>query len=189
MRILTAMSHTMRELQSENDLQECVNLLRAAFGTIAKDFGLTEESAPTNAAFTTFENLSRHVHAGLTLYGIFVETSLAGCVAIKQAKADGAVYHIERLAVTPDKRHRGYGGQLLSFAIERILERGGTSASIGLMDNNERLKKWYSSKGFVQHDRRRVVHLPFKVCFMSFDLSRREFGSANRGLSSTTNSN
>jgi ribosomal protein S18 acetylase RimI-like enzyme len=102
---------------------------------------------------------------------MFVETSLVGCVAIKQAKADGAIYYIERLAVAPDQRHRGYGGQLLSFAIECILERGGTTASIGLMDNNDRLKKWYSSKGFVQHDRRKVEHLPFKVCFMSIQMS------------------
>ena len=98
------------------------------------------------------------------------ESQLVGCVAIKQAKADGAVYYIERLAVVPDKRQRGYGGQLLSFAIEHILERGGTTASIGLMDNNDKLKKWYGSKGLVQHDRRRVEHLPFKVCFMSLQV-------------------
>jgi ribosomal protein S18 acetylase RimI-like enzyme len=147
-----------------------------AFGTVAKEFGLTEESAPTNAAFTTFENLNRHLQNGLTLYGMFVETSLVGCVAIKQAKADGAVYYIERLAVAPDKRHHGYGGHLLSFAIERILERGGTTASIGLMDTNERLKKGYGSKGFMQHDRRRVEHLPFKVCFMSAQLRPPSLG-------------
>ena len=161
---------TIRQLRSQEDLQECVSLLRVAFGTVAKDFGLTEESAPTNAAFTTFENLSRHLQNGLALYGMFVESGLVGCVAIKQAKADKAVYYIERLAVAPDKRHRGYGGQLLSFSIGRIIERGGTTASIGLMDNDDRLKKWYGSKGFVQHDRRRVEHLPFKVCFMSMDM-------------------
>ena len=161
---------TIRELRSEEALLECVNLLQLAFGTVAKDFGLTEESAPTNAAFTTFEKLSRHLQNGLALYGMFVESGLVGSVAIKQAKSNGAVYYIERLAVAPDKRHHGYGGQLLSFAIERIVERGGTTASIGLIDNNETLKKWYSSRGFVQHDRRRVEHLPFKVCFMSMDV-------------------
>ena len=136
--------------------------------TVAEDFGLTEESAPTNAAFAT--------QNGLILYGMFVESGLVGCVAIKQAKAEQAVYYFERLAVAPDKRHRGYGGQLLSFAIERILERGGTTASIGLMDNNGILKKWYRSKGFSQHDHRRVEHLPFKVCFMSLDVRARGSG-------------
>ena len=147
-----------------------------AFRTVAEDFGLTEESAPTNAAFTTFENLSRHLQNGLILYGMFVESGHVGCVAIKQAKADQVVYYVERLAVAPEKRHRGYGGQLMSFAIELILERGGTTASIGLMDNNEILKKWYRSKGFSQHDRRRVEHLPFKVCFMSLDVRARGSG-------------
>jgi diamine N-acetyltransferase len=170
------MFFTIRELRSEEDLQKCVSLLRAASGTVAKDFGLTEESAPTNAAFTTFENLTRHIESGLTLYGMLVETGLVGCVAIKPAKADESVYYIERLAVVPDQRHRGYGGQLLSFATQCILERGGTTASIGLIDNNDILKKWYSSKGFVQRERRKVEHLPFRVCFMSMEMSGRSRG-------------
>ena len=163
---------TIRELRSEEEIHGCVNLLRAAFGTVATEFGLTEELAPTNAAFTTMENLSRHIQNGMMLYGMFVDASIIGCVAIKKAKRDEGVYYIERLAVAPENRHRGYGGQLLSFALERICEKGGTTASIGLMDNNDRLKKWYSSKGFVQHDCRKVEHLPFKVCFMSMDASR-----------------
>jgi diamine N-acetyltransferase len=159
----------IRELCPE-ELRGCVHLLRAAFGTVAKDFGLTEESAPTNAAFTTLENLSRHVRDGMTIYGMFADGSLIGCVAIKKAKRDETVCYIERLAVAPGQRHRGYGGQLLSFALEQIYESGGTTASVGLMDNNYRLKKWYSSKGFVRKDCRRVAHLPFKVCYMSVKL-------------------
>jgi diamine N-acetyltransferase len=162
---------TIKELRSAEELEQCVNLLRVAFGTVAKEFDLTEESAPSNAAFTTFENLSKHLQNGLTLFGMFIGTSIVGCVAIKQAKQKEAVYYIERLAVAPENRHCGYGGQLLSFAIERIAISGGTKASIGLMDNNDRLKKWYSTKGFVQHDCRRIEHLPFKVCFMSMDVA------------------
>jgi ribosomal protein S18 acetylase RimI-like enzyme len=162
---------TIRPLRSEGDVRECVRLLRLAFGTVAEDFGLTEESAPTNAAFTTFENLSRHLQDGMVLYGMHIDTSLVGCVAIKQAKGDSKVFYVERLAVAPEKRHCGYGWELLSFALRSIRALGGTTASVGIIDNNEVLKKWYLSKGFEQHDRRRVAHLPFKVCFMSFDLT------------------
>jgi diamine N-acetyltransferase len=161
---------TVRELRSQEELLDCVCLLRAAFGTVATEFGLSEESAATNAAFTTLENLSRHLQNGMTLYGLFLDSSLAGCVAIKRAKSNDTVYYIERLAVVPEMRHRGHGGQLLSFALERIRQRGGAVASIGMMDNNIRLKRWYNLKGFVQHDCRRVEHLPFKVCFMSMEL-------------------
>jgi ribosomal protein S18 acetylase RimI-like enzyme len=102
---------------------------------------------------------------------MFCDVSLVGCVATKASKADKAIVYIERLAVAPDYRHRGYGGQLLSFALEHIGARGGKTASIGLMDNNQVLKEWYRSKGFVQHDCRHIAHLPFKVCYMSKNLS------------------
>ncbi len=162
---------TIKRLQSEEELFLCVNLLRAAFGTVAKEFGLTEENAPTNAAFTTLENLSRNLQDGMELYGLFQDSILVGSIAIKQAKGDEAVYYIERLAVAPERRHRGHGSQLLSFGIDRIRRKEGTTASIGLMDSNLRLKRWYQSKGFIQHDCRSIAHLPFKVCFMSLDLN------------------
>jgi ribosomal protein S18 acetylase RimI-like enzyme len=161
---------TFGELRSEEELLTCVRLLRKAFGTVAKDFGLSEENASTNAAFTTLDNLQTHMRNGMILYGMFKGPSLVGCVATKKAKDRGTVYYIERLAILPEVRHRGYGGQLLSFAIDRIRAGGGTTVSIGLMDNNERLKQWYISKGFVQHDRRRIAHLPFKVCYMTREL-------------------
>ncbi len=161
----------IRPLRSEQDLLPCVDLLRLAFATVAEEIGLTVETAPTNAAFTTVDNLRRNLQKGMALYGMFCESSLVGCVAIKRAKADRQVFYMERLAVAPERRHRGFGGQLLSFALERIRLDGGTTASIGLMDNNERLKRWYISKGFVQHDCRRLDHLPFKVCFMSMKLA------------------
>jgi ribosomal protein S18 acetylase RimI-like enzyme len=158
---------TISEIRDEEELQPCVALLRAAFGTVAEEFGLTELSAPTNAAFTTTDNLRKHLRNGMTLYGMSLGTKLVGCVAFKKSKAHSLVFYIERLAVAPEERHRGYGDKLLAFAIEQIEERGGTTASIGLMDNNARLKEWYNSKGFVQHDCRRIAGLPFKVCFMS----------------------
>ena len=165
---------SIRELRSDEELLGCVSLLRAAFGTVAREFGLTEESAPTHAAFATPENLRRHLENGMALYGMFCEGSQVGSVAVKKAKGKDAVFFIERLAVEPPERHRGYGARLLQFACECIHERGGTTASVGLMDNNERLKSWYRSKGFVQNDRRRVAHLPFRVCFMTRDLSENK---------------
>ncbi len=161
---------TIRELQSEEELRSCVGLLRVAFGTVARQFGLTHDTAPTNAAFANLENLQRHLQSGMRLYGMFLDTVLIGCVAVKKSKAGDAVFSVERLAVSPERRHCGFGGQLMQFALETIRGAGGRTASIGLMDNNERLKAWYTAQGFVQHDRRRVEHLPFKVCFMSRDL-------------------
>ena len=158
---------TISELRAEAELLQCVALLRAAFGTVAKEFGLTEVNAPTNAAFTTIGNLQIHLQNEMTSYGMFFALKMVGCVAVKKSKADALVFYIERLAVAPDERHRGYGDKLLEFAMEKIKNNGGRTASIGLMDNNAKLKEWYQSKGFIQHDCRRIGSLPFKVCFMS----------------------
>jgi ribosomal protein S18 acetylase RimI-like enzyme len=160
-------SLTIIELRDEKELLQCVSLLRASFGIVAEEFGFTEANAPTNAAFTTIENLQKHLQNGMALYGMLFDSKLVGCVAVKMSKADERVFYVERLAVAPEQRHRGYGDKLLAFAMEKIHESGGTTASIGLMDNNARLKEWYLSKGFVQHDCRRIGSLPFKVCFMS----------------------
>jgi len=165
---------SIRELRSDEELLGCISLLRAAFGTVAREFGLTEESAPTHAAFATQENLRRHLDDGMTLYGMFREGAQVGSVAVKKAKRKDGVFFIERLAVDPRERHRGYGARLLQFACARIRDGGGTTASVGLMDNNERLKSWYRTKGFVRNDCRRVAHLPFRVCFMTRDLSENE---------------
>ncbi len=161
----------IRALLRPLELDSCAALLRRAFGTVARELGFTEQTAPTNAAFTTPENLRRHVDDGMELFGLFCGESLAGCVGIKKSKSSNGVYYIERLGVDPDLRHRGHGEALLSFAVDAIRERGGTLASVGLIDDNERLKAWYRSKGFSQHDRRRVANLPFKVCYMSLDVS------------------
>ena len=163
---------TIRELRSSEELRGCVDLLRTAFGTVAAQFGLTQESAPTNAAFTTLENLRRHLQSGMRLYGMFLGASLVGCVAIKKSKADDAVYYVERLAVTPARRHLGFGRQLVQHALETIRGLGGRTASIGIIEDNEMLRAWYLAQGFVQHDSRRIEHLPFKVCFMSADLAK-----------------
>ena len=167
---------SIRELCSEEDLESCVRILRASFGPVAEEFGFNEQTAPTNAAFTTLDNLARHRHAGLALYGMFVDSTLTGCVGIKKSKADDATYYIERLAVLPESQHLGHGTRLLQFAQETIRRSGGRRASVGVMDNNSRLKSWYLSRGFSQHDRRTIPSLPFKVCFMSLDL--RAPGSA-----------
>jgi diamine N-acetyltransferase len=166
----TAPDQDIRKLGTTEELRACVSLLRASFGTVAREFGLTEENAPTNAAFTTLENLQRHIEDGMEIHGMLRAGVLAGCVAIKRAKSRNGVYLVERLAVLPGFRHRGFGASLLSYALGRIQENGGTAASIGLIDENRRLKEWYQSKGFIQQECRRVAHLPFKVCFMTLDL-------------------
>ena len=45
----------------ENNLEECVDIIRRSFKMVADEFGITEENAPSFTAFaTTLERLQYH---------------------------------------------------------------------------------------------------------------------------------
>jgi hypothetical protein len=43
---------------------------------------------------------------------------------------------------------------------------GGRKLSIGVVDENAVLKRWYAAQGFRETGRKRFPHLPFTVSFM-----------------------
>ncbi len=45
----------------------------------------------------------------------------------------------------------------------------GKYISIGIMDENTGLKKWYLDYGFKEKGTKEFDHLPFTVCFMGID--------------------
>ena len=47
----------MIEIISENKLEACLDVIHAAFHTVAEEFGLTRENCPTNGAFMPLERL------------------------------------------------------------------------------------------------------------------------------------
>ncbi len=164
----------IREVNTETELAECVRVLRSAFGTVASDLHITEETAPTNPAFVDLAKMGEYVKRRVSLFGMFAGEQMIGCVAIEKSNTDEATYFIERLAVIPEERHRGHGSALLEHAIEKIYERGGQYVSIGIIDANKVLKDWYARSGFTETGRKRFEHLPFEVCFMKKDIRKQD---------------
>jgi ribosomal protein S18 acetylase RimI-like enzyme len=156
----------IKEVKSNAERAELVKVLRDSFATVAEQYNLTEVNAPTNPAFVTMERLAEYLRKPVELLGLFIEERMIGCIAIEPSKGKADVYYIERLAVVPQERHHGYGDSLLSYALDRIKQRGGRIASIGIIDENHQLKEWYQKKGFIEIGRKRFNHLPFEVCFM-----------------------
>jgi ribosomal protein S18 acetylase RimI-like enzyme len=157
----------IRRIESPEELQECVQALREAFGTVALELGLTEANAPTNPAFVTVESLKEFLRRPAELYGRFVGGRIVGCVAIERSGEAADTFYIERLGVRPADRHKGYGAELLGIALLTIQARGGREASVGIIRDNERLRHWYLEQGFRVTSYRRFAHLPFEVCFMA----------------------
>jgi len=148
----------------DNANEECARVIRDSFITVANEFGLTKENAPTNAAFIELDSLIGLQQKGARMYGGFCDGRLVGFVAVRKAKDD--LYYMEKLAVLPGFRHRGYGRQLVAFAVKAVREAGGRRISIGIINENTVLKEWYRSMGFVETEIRRFPHLPFTVCCM-----------------------
>lgn len=155
------------EIMTTDNLSEISTVIRESFITVANDFGITKENAPTNPAFITDENLKKSIEKGLKLYSLLLNQQISGCIGIEKAIDDENVFYIERLAVLPEYRHNGYGKVLLDFAFCKIKSLNGKNVNIGIINNNIKLKNWYKDYGFIETGIKKFEHQPFDVCFMT----------------------
>jgi len=153
-----------------DDLSEIVKVLQISHETVAKEFGFTIETNPTNNAFIEASTLKNQLNNGIELYALSLNSQLIGCIAIEKSKRASDTFYIEKVSVIPEQRNHGIGVQLMDFAVEKIKEAGGKNASIALIDSNTKLKNWYSSQGFIETGTKDFEQLPFRVCFMNKEL-------------------
>jgi ribosomal protein S18 acetylase RimI-like enzyme len=73
---------------------------------------------------------------------------------------------LEKLAVLPEHRNRGYGRLLVDFAFDEVRKNNGEKISLGIINENLTLKKWYIDYGFIELTVKRYPHLPFNVCLL-----------------------
>lgn len=148
----------------ENILQDCLHVIQNSFMTVAVDFGLTKENCPTNGAFITLEKLKNDFVKGQLMFAKYTEEKIAGFMQL--LKQDDNTFELEKLAVLPEFRHRGYGKELLAFAKSKASDLGAKKITIGIIEENLRLKNWYEANGFVHRGTKVFPHLPFTVGFM-----------------------
>ncbi len=154
----------IRELTEDRELLDSAPLVREAFGTVAREMGLTVANCPSNPAFITPEKMLELKSKGLRCYGYFVGDYQVGFIAIENA--GGGTFYLEKLAVLADFRHNGNGRQLMDHACALIRNWGGRKVSVALINENGVLKEWYRNYGFVETGTKNFPQLPFTVCFM-----------------------
>jgi ribosomal protein S18 acetylase RimI-like enzyme len=159
----------IKEISAEIELIQSVQIIRDAFATVARDFNLNEANCPTNPAFTGIEKLKEMQKKGVKLFGLYIGNRQVGFVAIE--KANESVFYMERLAVLPEARHAGLGKKLMDFAFQYVKKERGAKISIGMINENTILKKWYQNYGFVETTVKTYPHLPFTVCIMEKSVS------------------
>jgi len=153
---------------NESDIDTLVTLLRGSFRDVAERFELTIENCPKNLAFCTKERIKSDFDKGLIYYILEKDGQPCGCVAMEKASPD--VCYLQRLAVLPQHRKKGYGKALVNQIFDQAKKNGAKKLEIGIISEDTKLKNWYSQFGFVQKATKKFDHLPFIVAFMSSEI-------------------
>ena len=148
----------------ENKLSDCLEVIHLSFATVADEFGLNSENCPTNGAFMPFERLKNDFLKGHLMFSFYEDEKV---IAFMQLSKNGSdAIEMEKLAVLPQYRHNGCGKKLIEFAKLKSKDLGAAKITIGIIEENIRLKKWYESNGFAHTGTKNFPHLPFTVGFM-----------------------
>jgi N-acetylglutamate synthase-like GNAT family acetyltransferase len=153
---------------NNNDIDTLVNILRSSFSDVAERFKLTLENCPKNPAFCTRERVKTDFDRGLIYYILENEGQPCGCVAIE--KASPQVCFLERVAVLPQHRRKGFGKALVNHIFEQARKNCAKKLEVALISENTILKNWYMKFGFVQKCTKKFDHLPFVVAFLSVEI-------------------
>ncbi|MDC7219801.1 MAG: GNAT family N-acetyltransferase [Spirochaetales bacterium] len=153
-------------INDSNQVDEVIEVIRQSHQTVAAEFSLTKENAPGHTSFITGEKYLWN-RENKAFFHYELDNRIVGCIVIEKGKEDQE-FRLENVSVIPDLRHKGYGRELVNYAIEDIKAKGGQKILIGLIDENRVLKEWYADLGFREISTKKFDHLPFTVCFMKY---------------------
>ena len=157
----------IRQIERD-EIKVCVQVIRKSFETVAQEFSLTKDNCPGNARFVQVEKLYKQYDAGRPMFVYLDNGIIVGYFSLSKNK--GRSFELNNLAVLVEYRHKGYGREMIIFAIDKAREMGSNKMIIGLIDESTKLKNWYSGLGFIQTGARKYKHLPFTVGFMKIVL-------------------
>lgn len=151
-----------------DETQTVVSLLRSACATVARRFALTEENCPKSPAFYTEDRVKADLDRGVQYYFLEEDSEVCGCVALEKVRPE--IGYLERLAVLPEHRSKGFGSALVRHVLAQARSMGLERVGIAIIAEDQPLSEWYRRFGFVRKDTRRFDHLPFVVAFMEKEL-------------------
>jgi ribosomal protein S18 acetylase RimI-like enzyme len=153
---------------TEEDAQVLAETIRRSFRDVAERFGLMEDNAPRHPSNCTADWIRNDMECGITYIAVENKRHVVGCVALERANTK--VCYLERLAVLPDHRRRGFGKALVSHVLSEARRLGVNYVSIGIIAEHTELKDWYKKLGFIEGESKEFPHLPFPVTFMSYGI-------------------
>ncbi len=148
------------------DIPDCVNVIRKSFRTVADEFGFTEGNAPRFTAFAvTVERLDYQLHVeNRPMYAWYDGEKILGYYSL--LPQDNQECELNNLCVLPECRHKGLGKALLNHAFQTAKSMNFQKINIGIVEENQILRKWYESCGFVHTETKKFTFFPFTCGYM-----------------------
>lgn len=149
---------------TKKDINSLVQIISEANKPVALDLNLTLENCPKHPSNCNSGWIADAIGKGEIFFIIQVNGETVGCMAYQDATDD--ICYLNRLAVLPKFQNRGVGEVLVNHFESYAKKRSKIIIGIGVIDQNLKLKEWYSKLGFTQTKIKKFNHLPFNVCFM-----------------------
>ncbi len=141
-------------------------LIRASFRDVAVRFSLTPLNCPKHPSNCTPDWIEADHRRGVVYFILYQDHTPVGCVGLERPGPD--ICYLERLAVLPPKRRKGFGRILVEHVLVCAKAGGAERVGIGIIAKQIDLKQWYERLGFVAASTKRFRHLPFEVMLMEY---------------------
>ena len=151
-----------------SDITTLTKIIKQSYQTVADKFDLNSTNCPKHPSNCTNEWINADLERGVTYFILESDGNDTGCAALE--KADHALCYLERLAVNPENRNRGFGRMLVDHIFHEAKILGCKNISIGIIAKQHELKNWYLKIGFKEGITKSFEHLPFEVMFMEYSL-------------------
>lgn len=154
----------------EKDIAECVDVIKESFLTVANKLCYTVDNAPRFTAFATTEDVLLHQLKGehRPMYAYYEDNKIIGYYSL--TLQDNNQCELNNLCVLPQYRHKHIGAMLLENAYVKAKEMRCKKMNIGIVEENEILRKWYEAKGFIHIGTKKFDFFPFTCGYMERDL-------------------
>lgn len=153
---------------TRNDIALLAQIIAESNRDVAERFGLNKDNCPKHPSLCTEDWVLADFARGERYFILQDEGSAIGCVAYENP-SEGLAY-LNRLSVLPGHRQRGAGAQLVGHVIDLAQSSGIETISIGIIAENEELKRWYIKLGFIEGETRTFPHLPFTVGYLHYEV-------------------
>ncbi len=150
----------------KKDLSVCVHVIKESFMTVANDFGFTIDNASRFTAFSMCdERLQWHYEKEHRLmYAYYDVDKIVGYYSL--AILDNGECELNNLSVLPSYRHQKIGEKLLFHSFSEAKKKNCKVMTIGIVEENTILRKWYEKYGFFHTGTEKFDFFPFSCGYM-----------------------